>query len=145
MERFRDSAIHGGYDEVFPPLLATTSLFPKELLDTEEVFSFKDKSQRSICLAPEHTMIIANNVLMNRREKHARLFYILPTFRYERPQKNRYRQFWQLGVENFVSSPFEEIGVIESFASFLESIDVKHVIELNNVGTYCCPSRSEGK
>lgn len=81
-------------------------------------------------------MMIVNNVLLRvDLHKHSRCFSLLPTFRYKRPQRGRYWQFRELGVENFVSSALEELAALSCFRAFIEDAQIKHTIEVNKVGS----------
>jgi len=97
-----------GYQEIRMPLVEQTSLFKRSVGEAtdiveKEMYTF-ERSERSLTLRPEGTascvraceehQLIANN-------KRQRLWYMGPMFRYERPQKGRYRQFHQIGVETF--------------------------------------------
>ena len=96
-----------GFTEIRTPVMEPTELFVRGIGDetdivSKEMFTFQDRKGRSITLRPENTAGVAR-ALVERRlfesPMHARLYYIGPQFRYERPQKGRYRQFHQIGVE----------------------------------------------
>ncbi|AEO08086.1 histidine--tRNA ligase [Buchnera aphidicola] len=96
------------YLEIRLPLLEKTTIFKRAIGDItdiieKEMYSFNDRNGNSLTLRPEGTVscvraIIQNNLL---QKKNNRFWYIGPMFRYERPQKGRYRQFHQLGAEVF--------------------------------------------
>jgi len=97
------------YSEIRLPILEKTDIFKRAIGDItdvveKEMYSFNDRKGNSLTLRPEGTVgcvraIIQNHLLYNK--KHNRFWYLGPMFRYERPQKGRYRQFHQLGVEAF--------------------------------------------
>ncbi|QCI23826.1 histidine--tRNA ligase [Buchnera aphidicola (Macrosiphoniella sanborni)] len=96
------------YLEIRLPLLEKTAIFKRAIGDItdvieKEMYSFNDRKGSSLTLRPEGTVscvraIIQNNLL---KKKNNRFWYMGPMFRYERPQKGRYRQFHQLGAEVF--------------------------------------------
>ncbi|MFI4819168.1 MAG: histidine--tRNA ligase [Enterobacterales bacterium] len=97
-----------GYSEIRFPILGKTSLFNKSIgnltdLVNKEMYSFKDKNGNSITLRPEGTACCARACIEHGllRNNEQRFWYIGPMFRYERPQKGRYRQFYQAGIEIF--------------------------------------------
>lgn len=91
-----------GYQEISIPIIQFQSTFKNKVGEENNnmMFSFKDRGDRDICLAPEYTAII--QLLAKTKfkfEKNLKVFYIAECFRGEKPQKGRYRQFTQLGVE----------------------------------------------
>jgi len=108
-----------GYEELFLPLLLEKDDLSYGLEETElvekQLFSFKDKGEREICLLPEQTSSILNffqnKMRIDQSFNQRRLFCFSPCFRYERPQEGRYRQFLQFGVENFLSN--QEHAILE--------------------------------
>lgn len=92
-----------GYSEVLTPTFEHTKLFMEKSGPSivEEIYAFEDKGGREIALRPEFTAPVMRMYADNMREdpKPLKLFYFGPTFRYERPQSGRYREFWQFGTE----------------------------------------------
>ena len=96
-----------GFEEIRTPILEQTELFVRGVgEDTDivgkEMYTFADKKGRSLTLRPENTAAVARAFIehgMQSWPSPVRLFYIGPQFRYERPQKGRYRQFSQIGAE----------------------------------------------
>ena len=93
-----------GYQEIKTPLFEELKLFTtksgEEIVD--QLYNFKDKSDREIALRPEITAPVARlylNELQKTTSKPIKLYYYGSCFRYERPQKGRFRQFWQFGCE----------------------------------------------
>lgn len=94
--------IERGYSEIMIPVIHLTSTFASKVGEENNnmMFTFTDRGDRNVCLAPEYTAVIQQ--LAQERfkyEKDMKLFYIGECFRGERPQAGRYRQFTQLGVE----------------------------------------------
>jgi len=110
-----------GYKEIRLPLLERTELFARSIgADTDivakEMYTFPDRKGDSLTLRPEATASVVRAVLENRLEKGAgvKKFYTLgPMFRYERPQKGRFRQFYQINCEAYgVEAPELDVEVI---------------------------------
>jgi len=110
-----------GYKEIRLPLLERTELFARSIgADTDivakEMYTFGDRKGESLTLRPEATASVVRAVLENRLEKGAgvKKFYTLgPMFRYERPQKGRFRQFYQINCEAYgVEAPELDVEVI---------------------------------
>jgi len=110
-----------GYQEIRLPLLERTELFARSIgADTDivakEMYTFPDRKGESLTLRPEATASVLRAVLENRLEKGAgvKKFYTLgPMFRYERPQKGRFRQFYQINCEAYgVEAPELDVEVI---------------------------------
>ena len=97
-----------GYQEMRLPIIEKTELFKRSIGEVtdiveKEMYTFEDRNGDSLTLRPEGTAgcvraCIQNGLLHNQTQ---RLWYIGPMYRHERPQKGRYRQFHQLGVETF--------------------------------------------
>ncbi len=140
-----------GYDEIRMPVLEKTDLFKRtigEVTDIveKEMYTFDDKNGDSLTLRPEGTAQcvragIEHGLLHNQTP---RLWYYGPMFRHERPQKGRYRQFYQLGVEAFgMNTPAVDVEQIlmvrDLFTSFGLQDDIR--LELNTLGTPECRAR----
>lgn len=99
-----------GYEEIRLPMIEKTELFYRSVgqstdIVEKETYDFKDRNNETLTLRPEGTAscvraMIEHGLLRNQLQK---LWYLGPMFRYERPQKGRYRQFYQLGVEVYGS------------------------------------------
>lgn len=119
----RDVADDYGYREVHLPIFEYTELFSRGVGDTtdvveKEMYTFEDRGGRSITLRPELTASMVRSYLENDMRKNAqpaKMWSMGPMFRYERPQKGRYRQFVQVD--------FEAIGTQDALVDF-EIIDV---------------------
>jgi len=96
-----------GFGEIRLPILERTELFARSVGETtdiveKEMYCFADRDGTSLTLRPEATASVARAYLegsLGHTDPQARLFYIGPMFRRERPQRGRYRQFYQIGAE----------------------------------------------
>ena len=133
-----------GYSEVRTPVIEESALFVRSLgqgtdIVEKQMFTFLDRGERSITLRPEATASVVRAYLENGLENEmgfAKLFYIGPMFRAERPQAGRMRQFHQIGVEAIGSySPYLDAEVIALLASLLDSFDIRNYeIKINSLG-----------
>jgi histidyl-tRNA synthetase len=134
-----------GYNEVRMPIVEMTHLFSRaigEVTDVveKEMYTFEDRNGDSLTLRPEGTAGcvragIENGLLYNQEQ---RLWYMGPMFRHERPQKGRYRQFHQCGVEVFgLNGPDVDAELIMMTARLWRELGIdKHVrLELNSIGS----------
>ncbi|QIL86014.1 histidine--tRNA ligase [Vibrio sp. HDW18] len=134
-----------GYSEVRMPIVEMTHLFSRaigEVTDVveKEMYTFADRNGDSLSLRPEGTAGcvrsgIENGLLYNQEQ---RLWYMGPMFRHERPQKGRYRQFHQCGVEVFgLEGPDVDAELIMMTARLWRELGIaEHVrLELNSIGS----------
>ena len=152
---FAESAFRGvcachGYGEMRTPTFEQTELFVRSVGQTtdivgKEMYTFEDRSGRSLTLRPEGTAgavrAYLENNLMGQGEGHvAKLFYIAPAFRYERPQAGRLRQHHQAGLEAIGSlDPALDAEVIALFISFFRELGLTECsLMLNSVGCPVC-------
>lgn len=141
---FRDLTRLYGYAEIRTPMFEDAELFVRSAGETsdvvnKEMYRFKDKGDRDLCLKPEGTApAIRAFVEHNLAEAGlpTRLWYLTHVFRYDRPQKGRYRQSHQLGLELLGSpSPFADAEVIEITMGFYARIGVSNCeLRLNSIG-----------
>ncbi|KII80209.1 histidine--tRNA ligase [Vibrio renipiscarius] len=134
-----------GYNEVRMPIVEETNLFSRAVGEetdvvSKEMYTFDDRNGDSLTLRPEGTAgcvrACIENSLINRDEQ--RLWYMGPMFRHERPQKGRYRQFHQCGVEVFgLNGPDVDAELIMMTARLWRELGIdKHVrLELNSIGS----------
>ncbi len=133
-----------GYQELRFPVLEQTQLFRRSIGEVtdiveKEMYTFEDRNGDSLSLRPEGTAGCVraaeqHGMLYNQQQ---RLWYRGPMFRYERPQKGRYRQFHQFGVENFgMAGPDIDAELILMSARMWRALGLsEHVrLELNNIG-----------
>ncbi|WP_413675810.1 histidine--tRNA ligase [Pantoea dispersa] len=134
-----------GYSEIRLPIVEQTPLFSRaigEVTDVveKEMYTFEDRNGESLTLRPEGTAGcvragIEHGLLYNQEQ---RLWYIGPMFRYERPQKGRYRQFHQMGVEVFgLQGPDVDAELIMLTHRWWKALGIAdHVeLELNSIGS----------
>jgi histidyl-tRNA synthetase len=132
-----------GYGEIRTPELESTELFTRSVGEAtdivhKEMFTFTDKGGRSLTLRPENTAGVVRAVIENRLEQGPmplRLFYAGPQFRYERPQKGRYRGFRQIGAELFgAPGPAADAEVLVMLFEFLAALGFRELsVSLNAV------------
>ena len=133
-----------GYREIRVPVVERTELFKRSIGEVtdiveKEMYTFDDRGGESVTLRPEATAGIvragiSNGLLYNQRQ---RLWCTGPMFRYERPQKGRYRQFHQIDVEALgFPGPDVDAEIILLSARLWKRLDLKHIrLELNSLGT----------
>ncbi|MFQ5528144.1 MAG: histidine--tRNA ligase [Thermoanaerobaculia bacterium] len=128
-----------GYGEIRTPLLEHTELFVRSVGETtdivgKEMYSFEDRKGRSLTLRPESTASVARAFVDHRlgdQPLPVKLYYIGPHFRYERPQKGRYRQFSQIGAELLGDAgPASDAEVVKMLVDFLEALDFEDLTVL---------------
>ncbi|NJL23299.1 MAG: histidine--tRNA ligase, partial [Leptolyngbyaceae cyanobacterium SM1_3_5] len=140
-EIFRRAA----YREIRPPVFEQTDLYERgigEATDVvgKEMYTFKDRGDRSLTLRPEATAGIVRAFIehgLHAQGGVQRLWYIGPMFRYERPQAGRQRQFHQIDLEILGSAdPRADVEVIAIATDLLQTLGVKSLsLDLNSVGT----------
>jgi len=133
------------YNEIQFPIIENTELFQRTIgvgtdILLKEMYSFKDKKNNSITLRPEGTIGCVRAIIENKLNSitENRLWYVGPMFRYERPQKGRYRQFNQLGIEVFgISGPEIELELLMIFSRLLYNLKLSNSIylEINSIGS----------
>jgi histidyl-tRNA synthetase len=133
-----------GYRELRAPVIEPTELFEKGTgqtsdIVTKEMYTFVDKGGRSVTLRPEYTPSVARAVIEHRldlRPEPMRFYYLGPMFRYDKPQKGRYRQFHQIDVEVFgEKDPAIDAETIEMAHALLAALKVTGAETLvNSVG-----------
>lgn len=137
-----------GYREIRTPVLEPTELFEKGTgqtsdVVTKEMYTFVDKGGRSLTLRPEYTPSIARAIIANRlylQPQPLRFYFIGPMFRYDKPQKGRYRQFHQIDIEVFGErDPAIDAEIVEMADFLCESLNVTdREILVNSVGCREC-------
>ncbi|MEG0086734.1 MAG: histidine--tRNA ligase [Niameybacter sp.] len=146
--KFREICGLYGYEEIRTPIFEHTELFKRSVGDTtdvvqKEMYSFQDKGERDITLKPEGTAGVIRAFIENKLYSEAqptKLFYIIPCFRYERPQAGRQRQFHQFGVEMFGSdAPTADAEIISIGYELLKRIGLTKVeLHINSLGDREC-------
>ena len=142
---FRDLMANYGYTEIRLPSVEKTELFKRSIGEVtdiveKEMYTFEDRNGDSLTLRPEGTAgcvraCIQNGLLHNQLQ---RLWYMGPMFRHERPQKGRYRQFHQLGVEAFgFAGPDIDAELIAMTARLWDKLGMTDEVrlEINSLGS----------
>lgn len=137
-----------GFNQIRTPMFEYTDLFARGVGDTtdivnKEMYSFVDKGDNHITLKPESTAAVVRAFLehsMYADTQPTKLYYISPTFRYERPQAGRQRQFHQFGVEMFGSdSPTADAEIIAIGHTLLKRLGINKVeLHINSLGGTEC-------
>ena len=133
------------YREIRTPILEETALFTRSVgeetdIVSKEMYTFEDRDGSSLTLRPENTASVLRAYIEHRLDQQPglqKVYYIGPMFRRERPQKGRYRQFYQIGAEAIGSdSPAVDAEVIELVVAILHELGI-HDFELliNSVGS----------
>lgn len=133
-----------GYRRLETPMFEHTEVFLRSIGESsdivrKEMYTFLDRADRSLTLRPDGTAptarAFAEHRLDQKLQSPARLFYIGPFFRYERPQKGRQRQFFQIGAECLGSdSPLVDAELIGLGAEFYEGLDLQPDVLINSMG-----------
>jgi len=133
-----------GYSEIRMPIVEETALFKRSIGEVtdiveKEMYSFEDRNGDSLTLRPEGTAscvraCLQHGLIHNQQRK---LWYAGPMFRHERPQKGRYRQFHQFGVEAFgIASPDLDVELILMAARIWQKLGLRDVaLEINTLGS----------
>ncbi len=136
-----------GYEFIETPILEETALFKRSVGESsdivgKEMYQFTDKGNNDVCLRPEGTAGIVRSFVESKRDRAGgiqRFFYYGPMFRYERPQKGRFRQFHQFGCESFgESNPLEDATIIIMIKEILDFFHINYTLELNSLGCPTC-------
>jgi histidyl-tRNA synthetase len=145
-----------GFGEIRTPIFETTELFARGVgeetdIVSKEMFTWEDRARaasekaQSLTLRPESTAGVVRAYIEHKLGETGqlqKLYYIGPQFRRERPQRGRYRQFWQIGAEvigpqsSGSESPLRDAEIIELLASLLNELGIRDWrLELNSVGS----------
>ncbi len=145
----RTTAALYGFEEWTTPIFESTSVFARTLGDTsdvvtKEMYTFQDRGGDSLTLRPENTAGICRALVSNglTQSLPQKVFYAGPMFRYERPQKGRYRQFTQIGAELIgPAEPLADAEIITLGWDILTRLGIAAdvILELNTLGD--TPSR----
>jgi len=137
--KLREIAESFGYREVSTPTFEHSELFKLKSGEgiVEEMYVFRDKSDRELALRPELTAPITRLFVneCSNLPKPLRFYYFGNCFRYERPQKGRYREFWQFGVELIGSDSYlADAEVIVLADKMLKSFGIDYELHIGHVG-----------
>jgi histidyl-tRNA synthetase len=137
---FVDRASRFGYELIVTPVFEHAEVFDRlgESTDvlSKEMYEFTDRGGRRLALRPEGTAPVVRAYVQHKKHGPWKVWYLAPLFRYERPQKGRYRQHWQLGIEAlglddpdvdveviaFAHGLLRELGVLEGAQLLLNSM-----------------------
>jgi len=145
-----------GYEPIYTPVFEHTEIFTRGIgeatdIVSKEMYTFLDRADRSLTLRPEGTASVVRAALEHNlvpRGAAAKLYYAGPMFRYERPQKGRMRQFWQIGVEALgMTEPTIDAEVIALLVRFFEAAGIPSAsmrLLVNSMGDeHCRPAYRE--
>ena len=138
-----------GFSEIRLPIFEPTELFARSIgLDTDvvskEMYTFEDRDESMISLRPEATASVCRAYIehnMQQLPQPVKLYYIGPMFRRERPQKGRYRQFYQIGAEVLGGndSPGIDAEVIDMVMTFFDKLQLQGLeLDINSIGCREC-------
>jgi histidyl-tRNA synthetase len=135
-----------GFSEIRIPILEKTELFRRSIGDTtdiveKEMYSFVDKGENAVTMRPEGTASVMRSYIEHKlyaQDPVAKLYYMGPMFRYERPQKGRYRQFHQIGAEvTGVTDPKVDAQVLTMLCHYFAELGLTEpTLQINSLG---CP------
>ena len=137
-----------GYGLIVTPTFEDTELFARTSgqgsdVVQKEMYTFEDRSGRSLTLRPEGTAAVARAYLehgLHREAQPVKTYYVGPMYRYAAPQKGRYREFWQIGYEAMGSDdPALDAELIQVFTEIEQRAGVRHTgLQLNSIGDREC-------
>ena len=141
-QMLRDIFENYSISEIRTPALENSSLFKRSVGDTsdivnKELYSFLDKNDRSITLRPEGTASVIRSIIEKKIDNESNKFWYLgPMWRYERPQKGRYRQFNQAGVEILgYSEGIAELEIVSMICSINKALGIENsILKINHLG-----------
>jgi len=137
---FADVVEAAGYELIVPPMMEDLGVFARigDATDvvTKEMYDFVDKGERHVALRPEQTASVCRAFAEHRPTTPWKAWYSGPNFRYEKPQRGRYRQFDQVGVEVLgADDPYLDVEVIALAWEFYRRLGLRQVeLKLNSLG-----------
>ena len=149
----REIAENYGYTYIETPILEETSLFKRSVGESsdivnKEMYQFTDKGGNDVCMRPEGTAGVVRSFIEHKYDRQQipkRFWYFGPMFRYERPQKGRFREFHQFGIESFgEASIYEDINIIAMAADIFDALGIDYTLKINSLGcSECMPEYRE--
>ena len=139
----KDIFINYKFQEIRTPVLEDASLYKRSVGDSsdivnKEIYSFNDRNDKTIAMRPEGTASVIRSIVEKKldQENH-KLWYMGPMWRYERPQKGRYRQFTQAGIEILgIPEGLPEYEMVSVVCSIINKFKLKNCcIKINHLGT----------
>ncbi|MFM8946244.1 MAG: histidine--tRNA ligase [Actinomycetota bacterium] len=140
VDQFEHTVSLAGYGQIVPPLLEDIGVFHRvgEATDvvTKEMYDFVDKGERHVALRPEQTASVCRAFVQHRPTTPWKVWYAGPNFRYEKPQRGRFRQFDQVGIEVLgPDDPMLDVEVIALGWRFLRDLGLQKVaLSINSLG-----------
>lgn len=142
----RHRARQAGFRRITTPIFEFTEVFTRSIgsesdIVSKEMYTFEDRKGRSLTLKPEGTAGVVRAYIqhgLSQLPQPLMLYYFEPHFRYDRPQKGRYRQFWQFGFEIIgESDPALDAQLIQLSSKVLDDLGLKSLfsLQLNTIGT----------
>ena len=135
-----------GFEFIETPILEETTLFKRSVGESsdivgKEMYHFSDKGGNDVCMRPEGTAGVVRAFIQAKLDRQqgfkGKFFYFGPMYRYERPQKGRFRQFHQFGVESFGESRVEEdFTLIQMLSDIFDTLGIEYKVLINSLG---CP------
>jgi histidyl-tRNA synthetase len=129
-----------GYQQIIPPMMEDLGVFSRIGVATDvvskEMYDFVDKGERHVALRPEQTASVCRAFVQHRPATPWKAWYSGPNFRYERPQRGRYRQFDQVGIEVLgADDPYLDVEVIALGWNFYRQLGLQQVdLIVNSLG-----------
>jgi histidyl-tRNA synthetase len=137
---FSDVVEAAGYQQIIPPMMEDLGVFTRlgDATDvvTKEMYDFVDKGGRHVALRPEQTASVCRAYVEHRPATPWKAWYSGPNFRYEKPQRGRYRQFDQVGIEVLgADDPYLDVEVIALGWEFYRRLGLQQVdLLINSLG-----------
>ena len=139
----KDIFINYKFQEIRTPVLEDVNLFKRSVgnasdIVNKEIYSFNDRNDKTIAMRPEGTASVVRSIIEKKLDQTShKLWYMGPMWRYERPQKGRYRQFNQAGIEILgIPEGLPEYEMISVICSIIEQFKLKNCcIKINHLGT----------
>lgn len=137
-----------GFSQVITPEVEPTELFQRGVGETsdiveKEMYTFSDRNGDSLTLRPEGTASVVRAVIQHNwtyENSTLKLYYFMPMFRHERPQKGRFRLHYQFGLEVFgVAGPEADVEVLSLQALLFKSLGLEDItLQINSIGDNAC-------
>lgn len=137
-----------GFTEIRVPIFEYTELFARSIgtstdIVEKEMYTFEDRDGRKITLRPEGTAGVVRAFIEHKLytdKQLAKLYYLGPMFRHERPQKGRYRQFYQIGVEALgIDHPHVDVEVLAMLHTLFDRLKISGLrLQINSLGDAAC-------
>lgn len=136
-----------GFSFIQTPILEETALFKRSVGESsdivgKEMYQFIDKGGNDVCMRPEGTAGVVRAFIQKKKDRSLgvrRYFYHGTMYRYERPQKGRFRQFHQFGIESFGEENVkEDAAVILILREIFDFFNIKYTLKINSLGCHVC-------